>query len=124
MPSQAAERVLAIYNTELDRIRVDHAALIADLVMEVALAGDDATSDFFFDASDSTKSHLGMEAANAIEDEDGQEEAISLVEKWVADNVANAGYETNVANVIWSRGVEQAAQSIRSEITATAAPKA
>lgn len=98
---------------EFAKLKAENKQLIDLLTAEVTSAGEDLSSDIFYDITDELKGKLGSMAANLLEYTDEQDVAISRAENWVAENVANAGIEDGITAAIWLNGPELAATVIR-----------
>ncbi len=96
----------------MDSVRTDHADLIRDLSKLIETVGMEHLSDFFFDNVDETKGGVASRAANQLATTAEQLTAIDEVERWISENVADAGIEPNVVCLIWGYGAEQAKRDI------------
>lgn len=122
----AVAGAIASYEAEVAKLLHLHEPVIAALAAEVEAAGGvDALSEYFLEVTEGLKDALGAAAANILPLSKDQDHAIVLVERWVADNVANAGARANVLCDAYMQGIEDAKLLIPEEIVRIGAgPKA
>lgn len=119
LASKAADRTINAYTARCETIRQRHQGLADDLVKEI-VAAQKHDKDLYLDFEDGMwdiigdfKSRLGADAANDLEKTADQEVAIYLCEKWIADNVSNAGFDAWVSMMMWAYGPDEGAACAR-----------
>lgn len=109
---EAAQFVTDEFESDFAIFKEKNAAVIGALEAEGLVSGGSA-DDFFYDLTDNLKGHLGAEAANRCDDgEDEQDQAIALVENFVAEQVANSA-ENAVALALWLNGPSEGEKLLR-----------
>lgn len=116
------ESIEHISSTVIDGVRDrtetakrNHALVIRTVVDRLANAEDDSAVELqetIDDAIDEIKGKASTIAANQVDDDDA-DTVIDTVERWIADNVSNAGHETQVAFILANLGTEEAFRILR-----------
>lgn len=109
------------FNAAIADVKSNNGAIVGSLAAEIDAVGMDHLTDYFADVIDDMKGHFGANAANLLERDEDQEDAISSIENWFANNVSGQGSEIAVMCAIWAYGEDKATTDIRSEIAAAAA---
>lgn len=105
-PQAVVDRIVAGFSSELEKILLDNESFINEASARLDIF-DEKVEEMRDEAIDGLKSALGANASNEFEDEADQDEAISMAEEWVADNISNAGFEKVLASILWAEGLEK-----------------
>lgn len=108
----------------LTEIQSDHAGLIKTLESEIKRTrqADEARyarfqGGLWWTIVDDLKERLGAECANDVAGDEGEkDEAISMAETWIEDNVSNQLAPTIIACAIWLYGAAWAERKIRASL--------
>lgn len=122
--SVAAQEALDHYRSRAERIAANHAGLIRELVEEINRSpapARDAVEEMMDDVAADLKGEIGAMAANNVSDF-AAESAISDVERWITDNIANASLDERVVAVLWARGIEEGVATIRDALQGDVSP--
>jgi hypothetical protein len=113
IPEQSASDVVVLdFSQRFAAFQVSHSSLIAELESLVAATGRiDILDDEYWDAVDDLKGELGADAANHCPVSADQEDAISSVESWVANNGPS-----KIPLLLWVHGVDAGAGMVRRDV--------